>query len=226
MNSSSVQLGRFSSAILWVLLICVIVLPRPPLAQAQDPAVPLWVPGEFIIKFNTEKLQQLRHLLPGLDKLTDEDLKDALTDSLGAERRDELPLIEADAIKVTTGEDTNGTRASFSNYGATTVDVAAPGVNISSSVRGGGYSSMSGTSMATPHVSGVAALMNGCFPQYSPADAKAQRMASVKPIGMLNGLMVSPGIVNALAAIADPSNFPPELVGIPNSNSRSGHPGE
>lgn len=55
--------------------------------------------------------------------------------------------------------DNRGNVASFSNVGKKTVHIAAPGVNILSSVRGGSYDSWSGTSMATPHVSGVAALV-------------------------------------------------------------------
>lgn len=49
--------------------------------------------------------------------------------------------------------------ASFSNYGLTSVDLAAPGVNIRSTVRGNAYAYYNGTSMATPHVSGAAALV-------------------------------------------------------------------
>ena len=55
--------------------------------------------------------------------------------------------------------DINGRKASFTSYGANTVHVAAPGVNILSTTTGGKYKSFSGTSMATPHVSGVVGLV-------------------------------------------------------------------
>ena len=55
--------------------------------------------------------------------------------------------------------DPNGRKASYSSYGKTTVDVFAPGTNILSSYRNGGVRKLSGTSMATPHVSGIAGLI-------------------------------------------------------------------
>ncbi|MFI6833233.1 S8 family peptidase [Kribbella sp. NPDC050241] len=61
-------------------------------------------------------------------------------------------------------------RSSFSNFGLNKIDVAAPGSSILSTLPGGGYGNMSGTSMASPHVTGVAALMKSVHPWWSPSD--------------------------------------------------------
>jgi subtilisin family serine protease len=80
---------------------------------------------------------------------------------------------------VTYGKD--DTLASFSNYGSV-VDVAAPGVSILSTWKGSTYATASGTSMASPHVAGAAALFNSANPSASPADIKsALQSAGSKP---------------------------------------------
>ena len=67
------------------------------------------------------------------------------------------PAAYAEVVSVA-ATDSNDGRATFSNANAD-VEIAAPGVNVLSTVRGGGYATLSGTSMATPHVSAVAGVL-------------------------------------------------------------------
>jgi subtilisin len=67
--------------------------------------------------------------------------------------------------------------ASFSNYGSV-VDMAAPGVNIFSTYKGSTYATMSGTSMATPHVTGAAALYKSIHPGAAPSEIKSALLSS------------------------------------------------
>jgi len=69
--------------------------------------------------------------------------------------------------------DKDGNAAGFSNYGSL-VDLWAPGVDIISAKVGGGYVSLSGTSMATPHVSGVVALIMQARPDWTPAEVRKE----------------------------------------------------
>ncbi|MDE6501316.1 MAG: leucine-rich repeat protein [Ruminococcus sp.] len=64
--------------------------------------------------------------------------------------------------------DSENQKAKFSNYGES-VDVTAPGVNIKSCIPGGNFKTLSGTSMATPHISAAAAMIKYADPQATPA---------------------------------------------------------
>lgn len=96
--------------------------------------------------------------------------------------------------------------ASFSNFGANTVDLAAPGVGILSTLPGGSYASYSGTSMATPHVAGVAALLKSMDPGLGDAQLKSKIIQSVDNKDGLEGKTVTGGRLSAAGAIgAQPS---------------------
>lgn len=97
--------------------------------------------------------------------------------------------------------DRNGNLASFSNYGRTTVDVAAPGVGILSTLPGNRYGEYDGTSMATPFVSGVAALLFSSNPGLSSSAVRSRITKTTKPLATLNGLVAAPGIVSASRAL-------------------------
>jgi thermitase len=99
-------------------------------------------------------------------------------------------------------------RAYFSNYGKTTVDVFAPGVTIVSTWPGGGYVSLQGTSMATPHVAGEAALALAADPAATTAQLKADVIASADPVDGFGAISVSGGRANAAAAVADIASIP------------------
>ncbi|HLL52240.1 MAG TPA: S8 family serine peptidase [Myxococcaceae bacterium] len=92
--------------------------------------------------------------------------------------------------------------SSFSNYGATSVDLGAPGTDILSTTRGNTYQVFSGTSMATPHVSGAAALMLAVNPTLTYAEIKQVLMNTVDPISSLNGKTVTGGRLNVYRAVS------------------------
>ncbi|MBN2474057.1 MAG: S8 family serine peptidase [Pirellulales bacterium] len=95
----------------------------------------------------------------------------------------------------------------FSNYGVSTVHLAAPGVSIYSTITGGGYASYSGTSMATPHVSGVAALAWSVTPTATVAEIRGAILQGTDVLASLSGTTTTGGRLNAYHTL--------QLVGSP-----------
>lgn len=102
----------------------------------------------------------------------------------------------------------SGTLNPDSNYGFNTVDIAAPGTNIFSTVENGQYAYLSGTSMAAPHVTGVAALIMAQNPEWTFDQVRARLLETARPLIGLDGRVASAGIVSAAAAINAPSVTP------------------
>jgi thermitase len=91
--------------------------------------------------------------------------------------------------------------APFSNYGDLSVDLAAPGVDILSTLPDGGYGWASGTSMATPHVAGAAALLWAASPGASVSQVKSALLDRVDPAAAFAGRTVTGGRLNVLSSL-------------------------
>jgi cysteine-rich repeat protein len=111
--------------------------------------------------------------------------------------------------------DQNDVIARFSNFNATSVDLGAPGVDILSTYPtahpNGPYAIISGTSMASPHVAGVAGLIWALRPALSTEDVKQIILSSVSPNASLAGKTVTGGRLNAFAALALANGWVPLL---------------
>jgi subtilisin family serine protease len=99
--------------------------------------------------------------------------------------------------------DRNDQLASFSNFGVKTVHIAAPGREILSTWLNDDYREASGTSMATPYVSGTAALILSVDPNMSVEKLRQRLLKSVDKIESLNGKVESGGRLNAAKALGN-----------------------
>jgi subtilisin family serine protease len=107
-----------------------------------------------------------------------------------------------------------GNRSSSSNYGATTVDLGAPGSSILSTNPNNQYGTKSGTSMACPHVTGALALMMGFNPTLGHLEYKDLLLQSVDANSAMQGASTSNGVLNVRNALdaLPPLVIPPENV--------------
>jgi len=101
--------------------------------------------------------------------------------------------------------DSAGALANFSNYGATSVDLAAPGVGIYSTLPNNSYGSWSGTSMATPHVTGAIGLLLSAHPGWTYQQLIHQVLSTTTPDPSVAGKTVTGGVLNVGAALAPPA---------------------
>ncbi len=116
---------------------------------------------------------------------------------------------EISSIIAVAAVDYTDRQADFTNYGYNTVQVGAPGVNTFSTAPDGQYGYGAGTSMATPHVTGVAALLFSHEPSLSAAQARKRIVSTADPLPTLAGHVESSGRVNAYNALTNTTQQAP-----------------
>ncbi len=99
----------------------------------------------------------------------------------------------------------------FSHYGATSVDLAAPGTAVYSTVREGAYAWYDGTSMAAPHVSGAVALVAAANPGLGALQIRERLLSTVDPVAALSGRVATGGRLNVRRAVS-PSLLRPRVA--------------
>ena len=150
---------------------------------------------------------------------------------------DEIPFYpgsyDLDNIVAVAATDHNDTYASFSNFGFESVDLAAPGVGILSTVPTGvcqwcnptGYGLLSGTSMASPHVAGVAAELWAKAPTFTVLEVRQILLNSVDLLGDISKRTATDGRVNGLQALTtDVVAIPPTIISAPVTVATVGQP--
>lgn len=117
-------------------------------------------------------------------------------------------------IVCVTASDQNDGLPGFASYGSRSVDLAAPGVDILSALPGARWGTMSGTSSATPHVAGTAALIRSLWPEASVATMRAALLANTDGKPSFDGKTLTGGRLNAdraLSASTGDDDFPAEV---------------
>ncbi len=144
---------------------------------------------------------------------------------------DQIPVYPAafdlDNVITVAATDIDDLPASFTNSGAVSVDMGAPGVAITSTLPGG-YGVSSGTSMSAPHVAGAAALLASTVPGASAAFLRDTLLATTTPVPSLAGLVATGGRLDVAAALdaaipgGPPSVTAPTFTFPVNKQARSG----
>ncbi len=116
------------------------------------------------------------------------------------------------------GTDRNDDAYNNTNYGLTSVDLGAPGVSIYSTLPGSSYGYKTGTSMATPHVAGAAALLWANNPALSLAQVKGRLLNSSDPTAAMAGITLTGGRLNVYNALTCSTGYPRMYITRPTNN--------
>lgn len=122
------------------------------------------------------------------------------------------PSFPADNLIAVTAATDTGELASFANWGATSVDLAAPGVQVLSTLPGGTYGRLDGSTAACPHVSGALAVLLRRLPGLSGPQARQILLRNVQPQPALQGRIATGGVLDLGRMLADADASAPDAI--------------
>jgi subtilisin family serine protease len=135
----------------------------------------------------------------------------------------DLPAELPGVVSVSAVDSTNA-KAGFSNFGAGKIHLGAPGTDVYSTVPGGDYASNSGTSMASPHVAGVAGLLASVHPGDSPADLRKKLATQADDLPCPSGGQECTGPESNNSFFGEGLTDAAEAVGAPRSSKPGSEP--
>ncbi len=135
------------------------------------------------------------------------------------------PAASYEGVVAVASLDSNGAMSYFSSYGPTTVDIAAPGGGVWSSVPTNAYANYSGTSMATPHVTGAIALFKSVYPNATAQQIRNVLMQTATPTASQAGYTVSGGRLNVNSMINNGLAPPPPTIAVGDVSLNEGNSG-
>jgi len=135
------------------------------------------------------------------------------------------PAASYEGVIAVASLDSNGSMSYFSSFGPTTVDIAAPGGGVWSSVPNNTYANYSGTSMATPHVTGAVALFKSVYTTATAQQVRTSILQNATPTPSQSGYTVTGGRLNVFSALTNGVTNPPPTVSIGDVSQNEGNSG-
>lgn len=172
--------------------------------------------GARVVNMSLTLRQRSQALRDALDEAGRRGVVVVVSAGNAGRRIDSLPIYPAsyqlDNLIAVAATNQHDRLANFSNYGPSTVDLAAPGTSVLSTWPGGSYRPLDGTSMSAPHVAGVAAILLADHPGWTPRQVRDRIVNTARSVDALRDRVIGRGVLDAAASVMRLRRPPPPTL--------------